>query len=1053
MKIRCLSLLFICFLFPFVSFAAPLSPGFIVNEDFEGATLNVKKQGAPVLVHSTEEFHLGKQSLKVTMEAEFTGPSVDILDFLKEGKEYSISFWAKAPKDGGEMTIKGKAAEASSGGTDYNIAFGNTQIYPDRWTEVKGSYVPTKSIDSFSKVFFYIESIAGFAGKTYFVDDLKIFEAGAIEEAPAQSAKKPKNKVFPDVIGTECEEAVSTLLGLNIINTNDTRFEPETVLTRAEFIAMAAGLTGFNNTDGTYTSFLDVKPDHPLSWAVRLAGDKRVIDGFNSDEFKPDEPITYEQAVKIMVSLLGYDLYAQERGGIYTGYMSVASGLGLHKNLKLGAGSTVSKGDGAILLYNAASADFLKPYIFGTNTEYVKEKGYTILEDSFGILKKTGIVTGNGITRLTGETNLPDTQVEINGVKFLLGESAASAFLGYHVTYYYKEVDGDNIIMYAAPTRQNQLLEIPAERITSYEGGVYKYTVRDDGRDITIRVPLDVNIIYNGTTAPNYTNEMLKPDAGGLTFLDANSDGNYETLFIEDISYFVVGSVDTYERIIYNKFPLDPSQKSMTADSRESGVILSIENPDGDPFPLGDLKENDVLSIRKSKGTKKQLINIIVNRSTAEGLVSEISKNDDISKYYVMVDDTKYSVTKYFDGLQKSGLVSPLKVMDSVRLLTDEKGRLVSVVSATGAIKYAYIMDIASAITSVDTRLRLKLLTEEGEQKAYFCSDRVKIDQTSPVNPRDILINPDGTAKRQVIGYTLNSKEEINLIDTMTKSGYEDDYTIRRVYPAEGSTPARIQYRNRTMSFGAVCNLKSDTVVFWVAENDKDEDSIYRTTGISALTNATTYFIEGYTITDIDNHADLLVVKNDGDTLLMDGSPLMLVNKKTSVVNSLGEPRTKLSGYYNGNEETILVNDISIPDASGKKMLDYISPGDLIRYERGKNGELNLRSTNILDNNYQYVLDADGNSGSPLLKITGNTNYNNDLYLVAGKVTACKSGYVWIDGNAPTKIALNLSGFKMFVFDSDKKEFRKGTVGDIVEDRYIFVHMLRSEPLELIIYK
>ena len=60
-----------------------------------------------------------------------------------------------------------------------------------------------------------------------------------------------------------------------------------------------------------------------------------VTGGIGNGMFGPEDPVTYEQAVKMIVSALGYDLVANNKGGYPTGYLAVASSEGITKTSKL----------------------------------------------------------------------------------------------------------------------------------------------------------------------------------------------------------------------------------------------------------------------------------------------------------------------------------------------------------------------------------------------------------------------------------------------------------------------------------------------------------------------------------------------------------------------------------------------------------------------------------------------------------------------------------------------------------------------------------------------
>ncbi len=86
-------------------------------------------------------------------------------------------------------------------------------------------------------------------------------------------------------------------------------FEPNGTLTRAQFCKMA--VTALRENDSvsqykSYTIFPDVRQNHWATGYVNLSvrSEKKFISGFPDGTFKPDIPITYGQAITILMRLL-----------------------------------------------------------------------------------------------------------------------------------------------------------------------------------------------------------------------------------------------------------------------------------------------------------------------------------------------------------------------------------------------------------------------------------------------------------------------------------------------------------------------------------------------------------------------------------------------------------------------------------------------------------------------------------------------------------------------------------------------------------------------------
>ncbi|MDY6315382.1 MAG: S-layer homology domain-containing protein [Clostridia bacterium] len=105
---------------------------------------------------------------------------------------------------------------------------------------------------------------------------------------------------FTDIAPTDwfCE-AVSIVLDKGIVSgTSDTTFEPDATLTRAMLATMLYRYAG-EPTVNYAMNYTDTE-DGWYTEAVRWASSIGVVKGFDDNTFRPDEPITREQAAAML---------------------------------------------------------------------------------------------------------------------------------------------------------------------------------------------------------------------------------------------------------------------------------------------------------------------------------------------------------------------------------------------------------------------------------------------------------------------------------------------------------------------------------------------------------------------------------------------------------------------------------------------------------------------------------------------------------------------------------------------------------------------------------
>ncbi len=172
---------------------------------------------------------------------------------------------------------------------------------------------------------------------------------------------------FSDIDNSDknLSEAVDVMTKFGILNGyGDGTFRPANEITRAEFSkVIIATIMTEEEIDGTETRFLDVNDGHWAKEYIYLSRKLGIVNGMTIDTFAPENNITYEQAIKMIVAALGYDKQASEYGGWPNGYIAVAQKLGITKGLTFDTTANATRGDVVLMLNNALNIEYyiLKP--------------------------------------------------------------------------------------------------------------------------------------------------------------------------------------------------------------------------------------------------------------------------------------------------------------------------------------------------------------------------------------------------------------------------------------------------------------------------------------------------------------------------------------------------------------------------------------------------------------------------------------------------------------------------------------------------------------------
>ena len=205
---------------------------------------------------------------------------------------------------------------------------------------------------------------------------------------------------------------------LKIMNFADTQNYWSENITRAEFsqavynIAKSADKAKSGNA-----YYTDIKENEPLFEAVGFLAETGILTVSDDRKFNPDSHVTYDEAVKMLVTLAGYTPYAMSKGAYPTGYIMTAQNLKITNGLTLGG--NLDRAAAATLIYNTLSVkmydvDFIK----NGAVNYTFSDTETVLERYFDIYAVEGVVTKQNMTAISSENGDVPGVIAIDGYEY-----------------------------------------------------------------------------------------------------------------------------------------------------------------------------------------------------------------------------------------------------------------------------------------------------------------------------------------------------------------------------------------------------------------------------------------------------------------------------------------------------------------------------------------------------------------------------------------------------------------------------------------------------------
>ena len=694
-------------------------------------------------------------------------------------------------------------------------------------------------------------------------------------------------------------KAITTLSKLNIINgyEEDGTFRPEGEITRAEFTKIIVYTLGLSDLMTEPTEFSDVST-HWAKCNIKTAYDRKIINGFTDGTFRPDDKVTYEQALKMVVCTLGYGDMAENQGGYPTGYHSQAASLELTKSISdLSFDAPASRGAIAQLVYNALEVQMKKLSSDGMTWESTEE---TLLNDYLGIRKFKGEIAGveEHVTGncqgalLLGQMQVVDLANSANYVTMDYREYTENItdivkLLGKEITVYYRQkrsTDEPVLVVIDDESTNNEEYVIRYDNIISISDNAIKYYEGNASKSIDLDMN-NVSVRYNGKSVDKVNGTKLRNKSytsadneftGVYSFTDAVKkwlDPNSE--------YFIYGTVvltdrgadgevddiqiNDYQTIVALRTPSTSDYK--ISDKIKTGNSL-ILNPDatrysftitkaGKQIKPNGISANDVLLYAES--IDEQLYTVYATNEKVTGNITSMS----LGEGTVDIDNKTYNIgaqcTSYIADKQNG---KQLATGQSVTFYTDELGTLVfGEIAAEKENPYAYIINAyeeagsekyyitaycPSRSTSAATNYPLKSKLVVNNKPVSAAGALSELETTALNSNKDIAAGATAPKYSQLARLEINSDGEVAKIVTVSdESGATNEDTDKIVRCKDLDT-----YSYASNSFlkdgQTAISMNSSTLIIYVPTN-RARDGFAKKTA-SSFVRGNTYTVEAYDI-------------------------------------------------------------------------------------------------------------------------------------------------------------------------------------------------------------
>lgn len=485
---------------------------------------------------------------------------------------------------------------------------------------------------------------------------------------------------FTDITDPDVAEAAETLRLLGVVSgTGSGAFEPGRTLTRAEFCKMAVELMGNGDKVASQmdrTIFQDVPGTHWARGYIAVATQTTtsgsgedaaaapgIIRGDAYGNFNPDRPITYAEAVTILVRILGYG--DNDVGMVWpNGYLAKAAELDLTDRVDgLSAGDDLTRGQTALLMEDLLFTDKK-----GSDQEYITSLGCTTTDET--------IVFDVGATAPDGSPAL-----EVSQKKVYKTDHApfSEDLVGRRVKLV---LDEDEKVIAVQPSNQGTQLVVS---ILSLE---YDRLKVSGGSDVEIEKPKEAVVWKDGEET---TYEQL--------YLSGVSSGTQALL-----QYSAAGELD----YIFLRQPSSSSSSTQVVKNRPnySGEAAYAVYKNGVSASVQDIRQYDVTTFDRDNNV------LYVSDARVTGIYENVYPNRDTPATITVLGHE-------FPVLSSAAAdLRDFKVGDSITLLLSYNGQVAGAVSPDVARSTA-VGTVTSIQSGTATVTSINLKDENGKPLTF----------------------------------------------------------------------------------------------------------------------------------------------------------------------------------------------------------------------------------------------------------------------------------------------------------------------------------------------
>lgn len=631
---------------------------------------------------------------------------------------------------------------------------------------------------------------------------------------PETRAQAANGSAFSDISDPQVAEAVELLRLLGAVHgTGGSNYVPNGTLTRGEFCKLAVVVMGKESLESAQrnrTIFLDVPATHWARGYINLATSLtpggefagpdskagRLISGVGNGNFEPDRPIKFAEAVTLLMRILGFsDTDVAAGSAWYDGYLTAAAARGLTQNLNVGALSTLTRGQAAVLFRN-----LLFTAMKESDTCYLEAKlGGRLTDDTIVLSYSATSGSGRAAVTLAGQegsvlTDRLGIPAELVGVRGKMATDKNGRFL----TLLPNESDTiRRVTLTSAPTKDGKLV-VGSERIAiPNNAAVWRGTQQETFSQAMSKLYSGTNLVlcYGADGKLNYlcVTSGTGSSTAGSTSLVARTNPNGRNPFaalaggdtgyqiykngvpaaVEDLRQYDVATYDSTAKILqvsdlrltgqYENADPNPTLPTTVTVMGKKFTVLPEAAADLASFKIG----NTITLLLTVNGEVAGAVAPKEARSNIVGVVEECSESSATVRPLIDIPGADGTPVKFSGNPNLSSAYAANNLVGQIVTISSyEKGQIsLNKVSGSGA----------SGSLDLDNRSvgNVKL----SDNARFF--EKVGASSLVEINPSQITLNTVPNNKIAYVNRDYSKKINLVVLEDVTGDLYDYGFLLR----------------------------------------------------------------------------------------------------------------------------------------------------------------------------------------------------------------------------------------------------------------------------------